>query len=485
MSSDVTESHGVYIDGAFQDGEGVFEVEDPSTGEAFASVAEAGQRGVDAAIDSAREAQQEWIALAPSERGRILRDFADAIREHADELATVITRENGRPIGQSKGMMQSTPGYLEYYAGATDKIEGETIPVPGGQHAFTRREPLGVSAQILPWNAPVLLTARGVAPALAAGNAVVVKPAPEAPLGITRMAELGTEAGLPPGLFNVVPGGAETGEALATSDRVDEITFTGSVATGKIVGKAAVENVLPMALELGGKSPAVIFDDADLDDALGGALQAISFISGQVCFATTRIFVQSDVYEEFREMLLDAVEAMEIGPGADNPDIGPLISGDGLAKVERYVSEAVNNGSEASVGGQALDRDGYFFEPTVIEGAGDRDAISCEEVFGPVVNLYEFESESEAIRRANDTEYGLYATVWTNTLDRAHRVANAIEAGSVMVNQYAGSYPQTPFGGYKNSGIGREKGFQAIDHYTQLKTINIDIGGEGGGAYDG
>ena len=485
MGSHVTDTSGIFIDGAFQDGEDAIAVEDPATGEAVAAIAEAGQTGVEMAIDAAQAAQAEWIGLAPAERGRILRAFADAIADHADELAELTTLENGRPISQSRGMMNSTPGYLEYYAGATDKLEGQTIPVPAGQHAFTQREPLGVSGQILPWNAPVLLCARGVAPALAAGNGVVVKPAPEAPFGVARMAELGTEAGLPAGLFNVVPGGAETGEALSTNGRIDEITFTGSVATGKHVGKAAVDNIVPMALELGGKSPAVVFDDADIEDAVDGAIHAISFISGQVCFATTRIFVQSGIYDAFREQFIEAVADLTVGPGADDPDVGPLISSDGLAKVEGYVSEALENGSVASVGGTPLDRDGHFFEPTVIEGASDDDPISCDEVFGPVLNLYEFESEEEAIRRANDTEFGLYATVWTNTLDRAHRVANAIEAGSVMVNQYAGSYPQTPFGGYKNSGIGREKGFQALEHYTQLKTVNIDFDSDDGGAYDG
>lgn len=486
MQEECTDYRGVYIDGEYHDGVDTFEVEDPATGETIAIVAEAGKKGVDRALESAQQAQPEWAAMDPTERGRILHQVASYVDDHADELATITTSEIGRPISQSTGMISSTVNYIDYYAGVADKIEGETIPVPGDQQAFTRKEPLGVSAQIIPWNSPVLLCARGISPALAAGNAVVVKPAPEAPRALLKLAEISVEAGLPKGVLNVVPGdGVTTGTALTSDSRVDEITFTGSVPTGQTVGKTAIDNVVPMALELGGKSPAVVFEDADLNEAVGGVLKALTFVSGQVCFATTRVFVQESIYAKFRESLIETVESISIGPGKEDPDLGPLISADGLAKVEGYIDEAIENGATAITGGHTPDRVGHFYEPTVIEGAADDAPISCEEVFGPVINLYEFEDETEAIGRANDTEYGLYATVWTNDLGRAHRVANAIEAGSVMVNQYSGSYPQTPFGGYKKSGLGREKGMQAIDHYIELKTVNVAFGESSDSTIDG
>jgi len=476
MSNSAADPYGPFIDGAYRDGAGTFEVENPSTGETVDVVSESGTAEVDAALESARRAQPEWAALDADDRGRILRDVARALEDHVDELARLSTEEIGSPISQSRSIAEGAVAYLDYFSGATDKIQGETIPVPGDRQAFTRREPLGVSAQIVPWNAPVTLCQRGVAPALAAGNVAVVKPAPEAPRGILRMAEIAAEAGLPDGVFNVVPGGGPTtGAALTEDPRVDQITFTGSVATGTVVGKAAMERMVPTALELGGKSPAVVFDDADLDDAVGGAIKALTMLSGQVCYATTRVFVQEGIYDEFRASLVDAVESLSMGAGADDPDVGPLITGDALDTVTQHVDDAVAGGAAALTGGERADRDGHFYRPTVIEGAPDDAPISCAEVFGPVINLYEFADENEAIRRANDTEYGLYATVWTNTFDRAHRVANAIEAGSVMINQYSGSNPPTPFGGYKKSGLGREKGMQALEHYTELKTINFAL----------
>ncbi len=478
MSQERIEQRGMFINGEYHHTDETFSVDDPSTGETIASVTDAGESGVDAALESAERTQSEWAAMDPVERGRVLRDVARGLEAHVDELAELATREIGRPIGQSKGLVANAVDYVDYYAGMTDKVEGETYPLTQSNQAFSRKEPIGISAQIVPWNAPVLLCFRGVAPALAAGNAVVVKPSPFAPGIILKLAEIASEAGLPDGLFNVVPGLVETSKALTTDSRVRQITFTGSVSTGQIVGKAAVDQVIPTVLELGGKSPAVVFDDADLDAALDGAMKAITLVNGQVCFATTRIFVHEDVYDEFRDRYVDAVESLTLGPGSENPDLGPVISADAVEEIDGYVRSAVENGATALTGGRPADREGNFYEPTVIEGAADDAPISCEEVFGPVINLYSFSDEEEVIRRANDTEFGLYATVWTNTLGRAHRVANGIEAGSVMINQYAGSRPQTPFGGYKKSGLGREKGMQAVEHYTQQKTINIDIAGD-------
>ncbi|WP_144901062.1 aldehyde dehydrogenase family protein [Halobellus captivus] len=478
MSQERVEQRGMFINGTYRQTDETFDVEDPSTGDVIASVTAAGSSGVDAALESAERAQAEWAAMDPVERGRVLREVARGLEAHVDEVGELASREIGRPLGQSKHLVANAVDYLDYYAGMTDKIEGESFPLKPSNQAFSRKEPIGVSAQIVPWNAPVLLCFRGVAPALAAGNAVVVKPSPFAPGVILKLAEIASEAGLPDGLFNVVPGLVETSKSLTTDSRVDQITFTGSVSTGQIVGKTAIDRVIPTVLELGGKSPGVVFDDADLDAAVDGAMKAITLINGQVCFATTRIFVHEDVYDEFKQRYVDAVESITLGPGVENPDLGPVISADAVEQIDSYVQSAVQSGATALTGGQAVDREGNFYEPTVIEGAADDAEISCEEVFGPVINLYSFSDEEEVIRRANDTEFGLYATVWTNTLDRAHRVANGIEAGSVMVNQYAGSRPQTPFGGYKKSGLGREKGMQAVDHYTQLKTVNVNIAGD-------
>lgn len=476
MTRDPVRHRGTFIDGEYRPTDDSFTVEDPSTGKSFASVAEAGSAEVNLALESAQRAQSEWAAMAPIERGRVMRDVARALDDAVDDLAHLATLETGRPIGQSKGLVGSAVDYVDYYAGMTDKIEGETMSLSPSQQAFTRKEPIGVSAQIVPWNSPILLCFRSVAPALAAGNAVVVKPSPLAPGSVLRLAEIASEAGLPDGLFNVLPGRLATSRALINDSRIGQVTFTGSVSTGQTVGKAAIDQVIPSVLELGGKSPAIVFDDAALDDAVNGAMKAMTLINGQVCFATTRVFVHEDVYHEFRERFVDAVESISIGPGIENPDLGPVISSDAVEDIHGYVRNAVEDSASALTGGTPIDREGNFYEPTIIEGADDNAPISCEEVFGPVINLYKFTDEEEAVRRANDTEYGLYATVWTNTMGRANRVANAIESGSVMINQYLGSGPQTPFGGYKKSGLGREKGIQAVDHYTQLKTINADIG---------
>jgi acyl-CoA reductase-like NAD-dependent aldehyde dehydrogenase len=484
MSERINDHYGLFIDGEHYDGIDTFEVEDPSTGEMVATVAEAGEQDVNRGIAAAREAQVEWATLDPSERGRILRRVGEYLKDHVEELAELETLEMGRPIGQSKGIIADGTEYFEYYGGLCDKIQGDTIPVDGNRLDYTRKEPLGVSAQIIPWNAAVMLGIRGIVPALAAGNAVVAKPSSEGPLSMIRFVELANEAGLPDGLLNIVPGhGSSTGAALTEHEDIDEITFTGSLTAGTIVGKAAMENVVPVALELGGKSPSIVFDDADLDAALEDTLK-VFFNNGQVCFATTRVFVHEDVYDEFTADLADAVESMSVGSGIKGHDIGPVISSDALNTIERYVDNAVADDATVRAGGSAVDREGHYFEPTLIDGASDDEPISCEEVFGPVITLYEFSDEEEVIRRANDSKYGLYSTVWTNTLDRAHRVADSIEAGSVSINEYPATFPQAPFGGYKKSGLGREKGMQAIDHYTQLKNVTISLGESPGTLFD-
>lgn len=453
-----------------------FSVRDPATGEEIASVTESKTEGVDRAIQAAKDALTKWQALDASERGRRLTDFAQLVADHAKELGEVETTETGRPLSHSTvWATERLPDYLEYYAGLTDKIEGETIPIDGDRFDFTTREPLGITAHIVPWNASLLLGIRSIAPALAAGNAAVVKPSPEGPLSMLELAKLAAKSDLPDGIFSVIPGdGQRTGAALTTDERVDEITFTGSLTTGKRIMKAAADNVTPVSLELGGKSPALIFPDADLESAARDTAK-VFWNAGQVCFATTRIYVHSDVYEAFMERFVAETEKMEIGPGIEDPDIGPLISETARNRVAEHVDRAVADGARIRTGGEALCEEGFFYAPTIIDGISDDAAIACEEVFGPIVTVHEFGGEPEVTRRANDSNYGLYASVWTESIDRVHRLVQRLEAGTVAVNTFPATSNRAPFGGYKESGLGRINGQQAMETYTELKNVIIDV----------
>ncbi|MFB6097348.1 MAG: aldehyde dehydrogenase [Haloferacaceae archaeon] len=466
---------GVYVDGEHRAGVERFPVLDPATNEELTTVAEAGAPGVDAAVASSERALAEWRDVDAGERREHLLALADAVREHSEWLARLETTEVGRPISQSRALVTGAARYFEYYAGLTDKVEGETIPVPGDYLDYTVREPLGVTGHLVPWNVSLKLGARSFAPALATGNTLVVKPAPEAPLSLLAFAELASEAGLPDGVLNVVPGdGPRTGAALTHDGRVRGLVFTGSRETGELVAKAAAEHVIPVALELGGKSPNVVFPDADLDRAAGDTLKAF-MNAGQVCHAGTRVFVHDDVYDAFVADLVERTEAMEVGPGETDPDVGPLVTAEARDRVADAVDAAVADGARLLAGGHVPREGGNYYAPTLLDGVDDDAAISCEELFGPVLTLYRFGSEAEVIERANDTRYGLSAVVWTNDLSRAHRVAGAIEAGSVAVNEYPATFVEAPFGGYKESGLGREKGQQAIEHYTQLKNVAVRI----------
>ncbi|NHN59856.1 MULTISPECIES: aldehyde dehydrogenase [Halorussus] len=478
MSGHTHGEYGCYIDGEERPGEDAFAVLDPSTNDPVATAAEGGREGIDAALSAAEGALPEWRAMDPSDRGRLLREVADAVRERADDLAELGTAETGRPLRESRLFARNGAKYLDYYAGLTDKIEGKSVPVGEGYLDYTRLEPLGITGQIIPWNAPALLSLRGIAPALACGNAVVAKPAPEAPLVATEIARIASEAGLPDGVWNVVPGdGATTGAALTGSDRVDKVVFTGSVETARAVMKSAADHLTPVGLETGGKSPSLVFPDADLDSAVEDTLGVFA-MAGQVCFATTRVFVHEDVYDEFADRVAAATEELTTGPGTEDPDVGPLITREARDRVAAYVTEAVEDGPGRVLAGGEIPREaGNFYAPTVVEGVPDDAPLSCDEVFGPVFTLYEFSDEDEAVRRANDTRYGLYATVWTRDLARAHRVAGRLEAGSVSVNEFPVTPPQAPFGGYKESGIGREKGTQAIREYTQTKNVVVSLDG--------
>jgi aldehyde dehydrogenase (NAD+) len=456
------------------------ETVDPATGEAFAEVAVADAADVDSAVAAASSAFPDWRDTDPVERGRTLYRVADRIREHVDDLADVESRDQGKPRSQARSDLTSAARYFEYYAGAADKLEGRSVPVGTGQVDFTVREPYGVSAQIIPWNFPGNLFARGVAPALAAGNTAVVKPAPTTPLSAYRLAELCFEAGVPESAVNVVSGGGETGAALTGHADVDTITFTGSVTTGQQVMQAAAGNITPVTLELGGKNPAIVYPDADVEEAVSWVDQGIFTNAGQVCSAADRAIVHEDHYEEFVERIVDRANAYDLGPGADDPDMGPLNSEQHFERVRDYVEVGVEEGATLAAGGEAPDRDGYFFEPTVLTDVDNGMRVAQEEIFGPVLTVIPYSDDEDPIEIGNDVAYGLVAGVFTNDVRRAHRAAQRLEAGNVYVNKWFGDTNQTPFGGYKKSGIGREKGLEALDSYLQSKNVAVNLeSGEG------
>jgi aldehyde dehydrogenase (NAD+) len=472
--------YGAFVGGeTLPPGEETLTTHDPATGEPVAEVAVASEGDVDRAVGVAREAFPAWRDTDPERRGRIVGAIADAVREHADELAALETLDQGKPRSQAESDFEGAARYFEYYAGAADKLDGRSIPTGTDQVDFTVREPYGVSAQITPWNVPGNLFARGVAPALVAGNAVVLKPAPDTPLTTLRLAELCTETGVPDGVVNVVPGpGEPTGEALTGHPDVDTVTFTGSVPTGQAIMRAAAEHVTPVTLELGGKNPAVVFPDADLDSAVEWIETGIFTNAGQVCSAADRAIVHEAVYEEFLERIVDRAESYTLGPGHEDPDMGPLVSATQLDRVAGYVDVGRREGARVATGGSEPDRPGHFYEPTVLADVDPEMRVAREEIFGPVLTVIPFAGEAEALAIANGVDYGLVGGVFTADLTRAMRFTRRIEAGNVYVNKWFGDTVQTPFGGYKQSGLGREKGFEALDSYLRTKNVAIGLGGD-------
>ena len=458
---------------------------DPATGDAFAAVAVADDSDVDRAVQAARDAFPAWRDTDPAVRGRTLNRVADSIRDHADELAAVESRDQGKPVSQARSDIVSAARYFEYYAGAADKLEGRSVPVGTGQVDYTLREPYGVSAQIIPWNFPGNLFARGVAPALAAGNVAVVKPAPTTPLSAYRLAELCAEAGVPEGVVNVVSGGGDTGAALTGHAGVDTITFTGSVATGQRVMESAAEHITPVTLELGGKNPAIVYPDADLDAAVSWIERGIFANAGQVCSAADRAIVHESVYEAFVERIVARAESYDLGAGGDDPDMGPLNSQEHRERVREYVAVGVEEGATVATGGESPDREGYFFEPTVLTDVDNGMRVAQEEIFGPVLSIIPYDDGDDPVAIGNDTDYGLVAGVFTEDIRRAHRAAERLEAGNVYINKWFGDTNQTPFGGYKQSGIGREKGLEALESYLQSKNVAVNLERGGGGDLPG
>jgi aldehyde dehydrogenase (NAD+) len=450
---------------------------DPATGQAMTEVPRGGADEVAAAVESADRAfrGRAWASLKPHERGRRVHRLGELLLEHLDELAALESLDTGKPLSQARSDVVVSARYFEFYAGLADKIEGTQTPLGPGRFAVGSREPYGVVAIIVPWNSPINQAARSLGPALAAGNTTVIKPAENTPLSAVRLAELALEADLPPGVVNVVTGfGPEAGEPLVEHELVRKVSFTGSVATGQRVAGIAASRIVPSSLELGGKSACVVFPDADLDAVVRSMVGTVTVNAGQVCSAATRVVTHRDVVEPLLDHARRAMERITAGPGLDDPMLGPLVSEVQRERVLGYIEDGRRQGATAVVGGGPYDEpalaDGYFVEPTILAQVTPDMRVAQEEIFGPVISTLTFDDEAEAVEIANGTEYGLAAGVYTRDFRRAMRVAGALEAGQVFVNEYLAGGVETAFGGYKKSGWGREKGVAAIDDYTQLKT---------------
>lgn len=454
---------------------------DPATEAVWSLIPDASTAQVDDAVSAARNSLKgEWRRVLPRERARLLRRLADLIETHSERLIASEIRDNGKTIRELAGQYQLIPEFYRYFAELADKLDGRVLPLerPGILN-YTLVEPIGVVTAITPWNSPGLQLAFKAAPALAAGNTLVVKPSEQTPVATLEHAALFAEAGFPSGVINVVTGAGEIGAALAGHPDVDLVVFTGSDATGRKVGAAAGGALAGSVLELGGKSAQLVFADADLEQAVVGVAAGICSASGQTCIAGSRAYVQDSIYDEFSERLADRFRELRIGPPDSwSTEIGPLAFDAHRARVERFCTAATGEGADLLVGGERPDRLGYFFEPTVLAGVTNASAIMREEVFGPVLGITTFADEDEAVALANDSRFALGAGAWTNDLGRAHRLTRALEAGTVYVNNYRLASYQTPLAGFKDSGVGFENGKESLAHFTRRKAIWIDFSGQ-------
>jgi aldehyde dehydrogenase (NAD+) len=474
------------IDGKWVDSASgkTFETVNPANGEVLARVAEGDKEDVDRAVKAARRAFDggPWPHMRPVERQRLLLRIADLIEQHGEELAQLETLDNGKSLFESRNVdIPAAAETFRYYAGWVTKITGETNPADETFFSFTLREPVGVCGQIIPWNFPLLMAAWKLGPALACGNTSVLKPAEQTPLTALRLGELLLEAGVPAGVVNIVPGFGETaGAAVVRHPQVDKVAFTGSTEVGKEIQRESAATLKRISLELGGKSPNIVFSDADIPAAVEGALMGVFFNQGQVCCAGTRLFVEQKLHDQFAESLAKAAGGMKQGSGLDpETRVGPLVSQEQLDRVTGYLAAGKKEGAKAILGGErntakGLEK-GYFVKPTIFTGVKNDMKIAREEIFGPVVSMIPFKDENDAVFQGNDTLYGLAAGVWTRDVSKAHRVARAIRAGTVWINCYNVFDATAPFGGYKESGFGRELGRYALDLYTQVKSVWLHL----------
>jgi aldehyde dehydrogenase (NAD+) len=469
------------IDGKWHDGMSgkTFATINPATEEKNADVPYGSKEDVDLAVKAANHAfyQGDWSKMDARDRGRLIYQLADLIEKNIDELAALEVLDNGKPLREARNAdLPLVIDCLRYYAGWADKIQGEVIPVRGRHFCYTKREPVGVVGQIIPWNFPMLMAAWKWGPALAAGCTIVMKPAEQTPLSCLRMGELAMEVGFPPGVINIVTGFGDTGSALVKHPGVDKIAFTGHTDTAKIIMQEAAPTLKRLTFELGGKSPNIVFADADLDAAAAGAFLGIYLNQGQCCCAGSRLFVEEKVHDQLIDSLVKKARTRRVGDPFDNAtEQGPQIDQAQFDKIMYYIDAGKKSGAKCVVGGEREGGKGYFVKPTIFTDAKDDMEIMKDEIFGPVLSITRFKDVSEVITRANATNYGLAAAVWTQDINKAHRVADAVRAGTVWVNCYDAFDAAAPFGGYKMSGQGRELGAKGLDAYTETKTVVIKL----------
>jgi acyl-CoA reductase-like NAD-dependent aldehyde dehydrogenase len=477
----------MYIDGKWEEpsNKTYFDSYNPATGKVWCQIARGNEKDVEKAVKSAYKAfgNSEWSNKSFTERGHLLRKLGDLLAENVDELASFETSDNGKLIKEMKGQLSYMPQFFYYYAGLADKISGETLPIDKNDlFVYTKKEAVGVVAAITPWNSPLYLTFLKLAPALAAGNTIVIKPSEYTSASLLEFVKLTQQAGIPDGVINIVTGfGNEVGDALTTHRNVSKVAFTGGPEAARHIIKNTAENFAKPTLELGGKSPNIIFEDANLDNALMGVLAGIFGGTGQSCVAGSRVLLHDDIYDEFMEKLIERTNSIVVGDPTDkNTEIGPVATKAQLDKVEQYVAKGLQDGAKLVAGGKKPENlnEGWYFEPTIFEHSNHSDCLVQEEVFGPILSIVRFHSEEEVLQLANDTDYGLAAGIWTENIGRAQRMVDAIDSGIVWVNTYRSISPMAPIGGSNMSGYGREGGVESINEYLKTKTVWINSSSE-------